>query len=182
MNTGSTYYHRELNAHKGVGIDIDQTLINGPASHLLQNWVMEFYQEIDMHLITFRTGKWLEQLEQDVYVWGIKPEMFKGVHSVPLETAGPFWDMVNKIGDKRAPNFNRKKWERGLKHHKRTEEEYDYLELNLAMWKGSKCKELGLTALVDDLEHWVVPGCTTHGVIWINSLNLHLDHELNRPR
>lgn len=170
--TTNFYFHSELNAHKGLGIDIDETLINGPGSFFLQNWVQTYHSELELHLITFRTGKWLDQLADDVYRWGIEPHMFKGIHSVPVETAGPFWELCQSVGDKRAKNFNRRKFERGLVHHKVTEEQYDAMELELALWKGSKCKELGLTALVDDLEHWVVPGCEAHGVTWINSLTL----------
>lgn len=166
------YFHSALNAHKGIGIDIDQTLINGPASLFLQNWVQTYHCEIDLHLVTFRTGRWLDQLPDDVFQFGIQPHMFKGIHSVPVETAGPFWDLVQLVGDKRAPNLNQAKWLRSLAYHGSSEELYDSMEATLALWKGTKCKELGLTALIDDLEHWVVPGCTLHGVTWIDALTL----------
>jgi hypothetical protein len=167
-----TYHHKVLNTHAGIGIDIDQTLINGPGSQFLQNWVMEFHDKVELHLITFRTGIWFDQLSDDVFRWGIEPHMFKGVHGIPTHIASPFWDLCKKVGDKSSKTFNRKKFERGLLHHKVTEEDYDLLQLNLAMWKGAKCKELGLTALIDDIEHWVVPGCIAHDVAWIDSLKL----------
>ena len=162
--------HRKLASHKGIGVDIDHTLINGPGSPLLQEWIKENHQQVELHLITFRDGKDFDLVERDITTFGITFDMFKGLHGVPAHIGPPFWAMSSRVGIRE--NVFRPKWLRALDYHKHTEEEYETLFQNIAMWKGAKCAELGLTALIDDLEHFVVPGCTSHGIEWINALAL----------
>lgn len=171
-------HHPLLNKHTKLGIDIDSTLINGPCSGLLQRWVWEHYQDLDLHLVTFRYGADFSYIERDILEHGLNLNMFKGVHGIDRELAMPFWLLQNKVGfripeseDKNAM-VRRAKWLRGLGYAKSSEDEFLRLHASVADWKGLKCKELGLTALVDDLEDMVLPGCTTHGVEWINALTL----------
>lgn len=166
----SYLYHSTLNAHKGIGVDIDATLINGPASFKLQQWCEAYHQEIELHLITFRDGRDFDLIGDDLFASNVKMEWFKGVHGIPTEISKPFWDLANKVGIR--GRMHEPKWQRALAHHKSSVEAYNELELELAMWKGTKCKELGLTALIDDLETLVVPGCKAHGVEFIDSLKL----------
>jgi len=171
-------WHPKLNAHRAIGIDIDSTLIDGPCSRRLQEWVWDHYQELDLHLVTFRYGADFQYVAQDIGEHGLKLDMFKGLHGIDQDFAELFWQLRLKVGD-RVPESEekrlqhlRRKWLRGLTHHKTTEEEYERLFSTVAHWKGAKCKELGLTALIDDLGEYVRPGCDVHGVEWIDALNL----------
>lgn len=166
----SFYHHPRLNAHKGIGIDIDHTLINGPGSFFLQNWVRDHYKDLDLHLITFRDGIDFDLIRQDIGEFGMELDMFRGVHGIPAETSRPFWKLMQKVGERGT--IHEPKWLRGLKHHKSSVEEYETLYTGVSMWKGSKCKELGLTALIDDLATMVLPGCEAHGVEFIDALKL----------
>lgn len=166
----SYFHHAKLNAHKAIGVDIDHTLINGPNSFFLQRWVEEHYQEIDLHLVTFRTGLDYSMIERDIAFFGMRLDMFKGVHGIPEEISSPFWSLMQKVGER--GKVHEKKWLRTLEFHKVTTTMYDELYNGVSVWKGMKCKELGLTALIDDLETMVLPGCTLHGVEFINALNL----------
>ena len=165
----SLFHHPRLNTHKAIGIDIDHTLINGPCSFFLQRWVHDHYKEIDLHLVTFRHGIDFDLIRQDIEdASDIRLDMFKGIHGIPGEVSVPFWTLMQKVGERGT--IHEPKWLRGLTHHKTTVEEYDSLYNGVSMWKGSRCKELGLTALVDDLETMVLPGCTFHQVEFIHAL------------
>ncbi len=166
----SFYHHSKLNAHTAIGVDIDHTLINGPCSLFLQQWVREHYETIDLHLVTFRHGADFEYIRQDVEETGLQLDMFKGIHGIPQETSVPFWLLMQKVGER--GRVHETKWLRSLAYHKSSVEEYETLYTGVSMWKGMKCNELGLTALIDDLDTMVLPGCTAHGVEFINALNL----------
>jgi hypothetical protein len=164
-------HHPILNKHASIGIDVDLTLIDGPCSHFLQSWVWDHYKELDLHLITFRYGVDFDHyLKSDLAEVGMDFNMFKGIHGIPAVDAVPFWLLVNKVGHKNK--VYPPKWHRSLKHHKSSPEEYDQLFQVVSTWKGQKCKELGITALVDDLGDMVKPGCDLHGIEWIDSFDL----------
>lgn len=170
MTTIDRLFHPLLNAHRGLGIDIDETLINGPGSQLLQQWVQDHHTELDLHLITFRNGDHFDQIEDDVKAAGLSLNMFRGIHGIPVHIGQPFWDIASRTGIREYSDPV--KWARKLAYLKVHVDDYNLLHTNTAMWKGAKCAELGLTALVDDLEHMVTLGCKHHNVEWINSLTL----------
>lgn len=159
----------KLNQHNVVGLDIDGTLINGPASLLLQNWVLDNFAERDVHLVTFRTGEDLDMVWKDLAEVGLFNNHFKGLHSIPLSIGQTFWKMTRLVGFRNE--MFEPKWKRALKHHKVDEADYLNLEHQVQHWKGKKCAELGATVLVDDLEYFVKPGCDLHGIEFIHALN-----------
>lgn len=158
-----------LAGHNGIGIDIDETLINGPSSLALQRWCAENHETHNLHLITFRYNGDFHYIGQDLADANVDINMFRGIHGIPAEASIPFHNMVMKVG-RRDRAKTHAKWLRGLAHHKIKEEDYLEQEAKFAMWKGEKCKELGLTVLLDDLESFVKPGCDAHGIVFINSI------------
>jgi len=166
----SFFYHPKLNAHKAIGVDIDSTLIHGPNSFFLQRWVEEHHKQVELHLVTFRNGRDFDMIAQDIGAFGMDLSMFHGVHGMPKELGVPFWELLSRVGERGSKS--EQKWLRGLKHHKVTVEHYEELYNGVSVWKGLKCKELGLTALVDDLKSMVLPGCELHGIEFIDALNL----------
>jgi hypothetical protein len=170
MSNPVKLFHPKLNAHRGIGVDIDETLINGPCSHLLQRWIHDHHQDVELHLITFRNGDHFNEVESDVKNAGLTLDMFRGVHGIPVHIGQPFWDIASRTGIREYSEHA--KWLRTLNYMKIKVEDYDLLHQNTAMWKGAKCAELGLSALVDDLEHMVALGCNHHKVEWINALTL----------
>lgn len=163
-------YKPVLSSHDAVGLDIDHTLINGPHSFSLRNWVENHHHDRDLHIITFRTGKDLDLVWNDLTAAGFDQKMFSGLHSIPPEIGQTFWRFTQKVGH-RCDVKNYSKFLRGLKHHKISLNEYADLESQVRHWKGMKCSELGLTALVDDLKFYVEPGCLRHGIQFIDALN-----------
>lgn len=166
-------YHKRLNAHTSIGIDIDETLINGPNSRYLQRWVKHYHPTIQMHLVTFRTEDDFDRIEEDLTAAGIELDLFHGIHGIPLDVASEFYKLTAKVGIRGS--VPEPKWQRTIRYHNVSEDHYESLSEMVKLWKGLKCKELGLTALVDDLEQMVVPGCVRYDIEWINALTLHKD-------
>jgi len=170
----TSFYHPRLNAHKAIGVDIDSTLIEGPCSFYLQRWVQQYHKDIELHLVTFRVEDDFDAIERDIGTYGMQLDMFHGVHGIPLDVANDFYKLTAKVGMK--GQVNEAKWKRTLAYHNTSEEQYESTSTMVKKWKGLKCRELGLTALIDDLEDMVVPGCLEHGIEWINALTLTKDY------
>ena len=159
----------KLNRHHKIGVDVDSTLINGPNSHIIQQWCRENHETKELHIVTFRYGLDFDHfLPIDLDEAGVDIKMFKGVHGSPKEKFIDYWTWVNTVGLRNQPH--EAKWLRALAHHKIDLEKFTELETFANNWKGFRCKELGLTALIDDMENSVLPGCTNHGIEFIHAL------------
>jgi hypothetical protein len=168
--TKELWKHPILNNHKAIGIDIDGTLINGVYSNKLQRWVEFFHDEIDMHLITFRDDEDVRYVDRDLGEVGIPLDWFKGVHNIPAEIIDPF-NKYNQLFRK-AVDRGAAKLERALAYHKVSYTDWRKIDQEARMWKGYKCHELGLTALIDDLPNMVLDGCEAYEIEYINVVDL----------
>ena len=164
-----TSFIERLNKHQKIGIDIDATLIDGPKSRLLQEWCKDNHKTKELHLVTFRYNADFHFIGQDLIDADVDISMFRGVHGSPAELMIEYLTLVNKVGF-RWKAKNEAKWIRSLAYHKILHDDFIKVEDLAHEWKGLKCKELGLTCLIDDMEESVLPGCMKHGIEFIHSL------------
>lgn len=173
MTRKDTWFHPELNRHKAVGIDIDGTLINGINSNALQRWIEAYHDEIEFHLITFRDSEDVKQAPDDIMMGRGEMKWFKGLHSIPAEIIDPFnWNYVHIAVALRNGQIAKAK--RTLAHRGVPWEEWIDIDAKAREWKGLKCKELGLTAMIDDIPTMVLPGCEKHGIEFFNVNSLRI--------
>jgi len=158
-----------LNNHDVIGLDMDDTLMYGYRSHILQDWILKNYPLKELWVVTFRTGVYVNTVFDELKGVGLKSHMFKGIKSVPSQLYFKHKEAANAYIIK---NQNLKKYYRFLEYKNYTEKDLeknynDYLE-----WKGLACKEIGATILLDDLPDKVLPGCDKYNIDFINSLQL----------
>lgn len=161
--------HPLLDPHDCLGIDIDSTLINGPCSRILQEWCRDNHTRKQLHLITFRYGKDFDLAQQDIIEGGAQWEWFRSIHGAPRALFERHYQYVQQTGHIRN---NPRKLARAIAHHRIDTEDMARVAREVTLWKGIKCKELGCTALVDDLVEYVQPGCDLHGITLVDSLKL----------
>lgn len=165
--------HSVLDLHDNIGWDVDETLINGRNSVFWRAYVASHPEKVH-HIITFRCKRDAEcvysELEKE-YVYPLSSDKFVDLHYLPKYISDSFDKLHPHLID-----FNHRKClptnkvERILKREGLTLEELIDIKESLYNWKANKCKELGLTALVDDLEKVVKQGCEVNGVTFINSI------------
>lgn len=163
--------HDILDNHLNIGIDIDQTLIDGPHSYFLQDYIRHHQGVKKFHLITFRYGYEFRNIERDLAYRCVDIKLFDTVNGIP-EDFGRKYHQLDLTIQKAIKNKQFAKVNRILDYHKVTQEEYDELKIRVNRWKGFKCKELACTAMVDDLRAFVEEGCIYHGVEFVDSLTL----------
>lgn len=161
--------HPVLDQHKIIGIDIDETLIDGKRSNMLQDWVRANHQDYELHLITFRYGKDFDLIQEDLLRCNVDHNWFKGVHGIPSEIMLPYMQNLQRLTGSRN---NPKKYQRTLKFFGLDANEVENTRRAVEHWKAKKCSELGATLLIDDLETIVAPGCELYGVTFLNSNHL----------
>jgi hypothetical protein len=143
-----------------IGLDFDGTLVDGPTSPLLQDFVRS-HPEKKYYIITHRTHT--EAIGMD--------------HE--LEAVGLYTDQFEQI----LPILNRMKELFDLDQAERRMarlppiEQCDLMDMGKAerqfiLWKGYACRQLGVNVLVDDIPKLSQPGCTKYRVDLINSRTL----------
>lgn len=163
--------HDILDNHLNIGIDIDQTLIDGPHSYFLQDYIRHYQGVKKFHLITFRYGYEFKNIERDLSYRSVDINLFETINGIP-EGWGKKYHLMSLAIRNALNNKNLKKVDRILSYHKMTNEEFMDLKIRVDRWKGFRCKELNCTAMVDDLRDFVEPGCIHYGVDFVDSLTL----------
>jgi hypothetical protein len=138
--------------HKAIGWDFDLTLIDSPASPVLQDFIKD-HPEIRHVIVTFRSH-------------GMQNTIFK---ELARQKAAPPQSMFNgilNIENRAYEEFQHDQTRRltGVLSGPPTEHELYYWN-----WKGLTCKQHGLTALVDDKADHTEDGCRDTGVTFFNT-------------
>jgi hypothetical protein len=150
----------ELFQHKNIGVDVDDTLIDGNYNkHQLQRFIMDYYLEKNFYLITFRIGYYVDNVWADIAYDNdqLTQDMFKGVWGVPEELSNGARKYVYHLK-------NKHRWVRYDDEEMANVERLAGLYQEYREWKGKKCHELGCTILIDDMTNDVIDGCKKYGV------------------
>lgn len=159
----------ELNNHRIIGLDMDETLIEGPRSFILQQWVKENCVNKELWVITFRTGPYVAQVWPELARFGIQREAFAGMKALPPKIYTDYHLVKKGFVYK---DTNPAKFERFLQANNLTLRQAEEKFNALTHWKGEACASVGATVLVDDLPNMVLPGCQANGVKFIHSFHL----------
>lgn len=171
MTTQAT--HKILDLHDFIGWDVDKTLINGKKSFFWRAYV-ESNPSKQHHIITFRSKKDAEDVYKELsseFLYPLNEKHFVDLHYMPFDISKDF-DSLHPyfIEFNHRKCYPTQKLERILKRENITLEEVISIKDAVYDWKANKCKELGLTVLVDDLEKIVKHGCDLNEVTFVNSL------------
>lgn len=165
--------HSILDLHDNIGWDVDETLINGKYSVFWRAYVRS-NPEKNHHIITFRGKKDAEEVYKELekeFLYPLNESDFVDLHYIPQDICTAFDKLhPHLIEFNHRKLYPTKKVERILKRDGLTLEDVIDIKESLYNWKANKCKELGLTVLIDDLEKIVKQGCEINNIKFINSL------------
>lgn len=138
----------ELLRHKAIAWDLDETLIDHPASYFLQEFI-NLNPQIEHSIVTFRTHGMENDIWQDIasYPHSPLPSAFKRV----FHPSNKIFSDYQILSTARADGLLTGPLMRG---------EIDFLE-----WKGKICADNGLSVLVDDRTNFVEIGCKKYGIV-----------------
>jgi hypothetical protein len=156
----------KLNDHKIIGLDMDETLVGGPCSYILREWVKENFINKELWIVTFRVGVYVPQVWSELASFHINRRQFAGLKSLPNALFNDYCEVKKAFKYK---DTNPNKFQRFLNAHKWTEEEAQRKHDALLHWKGETCASIGATVLVDDLPEMVIPGCKANNITLIHS-------------
>ncbi len=150
----------ELFKHDTLGIDVDDTLIGHPRSHVLQRFILEHHKIKNFHIVTFRTHGMEDMIDQDILTSTVDTQVplrlhhFAGVHSIPYglyeNHKKQQWSASREV--KRSPG--------GIILPNDSDIYYT--------WKAEKCREIGCTVLIDDMEPAIGRHCERIGILCLN--------------
>lgn len=152
-------FERILEPHAVVGLDCDETLINGPYSHDLLTWCKEHHVDKDLHVITFREYA----PYRDLANFGYDVNWFT-FHCLPRDISISYRQALPLFHQ--SSDAIEKKLREGLL----TQESWQqcrYAVMAFREWKGSICHAVGASVLVDDLPLAVLPGCRKYGITFV---------------
>jgi hypothetical protein len=138
-----------LDAHKKIGWDMDQTLIQGRNSERFRAYIAANPHKRH-HVITFRDREWADLIPIELGTLGLDPALIASVENCPAPLHDMF--MLHRSGELEMPKHVA---EKAISAFLR--------------WKGRRASELGCTVLVDDMADWVVQGCQAHGVEFVDA-------------
>lgn len=138
----------ELDKHASIGLDIDETLIDGAGSEALKEWCRNNFSKKKLHVITFRHSEFLDKARHDLEINGYKVHWFASIQGI-----NP--DISMKFNELRGP--------RGAPVKKFLMPDDPTVQL-YRTWKAKRCWELNATALVDDQAENVKLGCDLYGI------------------
>jgi hypothetical protein len=143
---------KSLDPFDAIAWDFDGTLINHPKSSLMHQYIKAHPQKKHV-IITFRThGAQYLIFEEMQFLYPGSPGKDR------------FGDVIN-ISNLAWLNFTR--YDR-MRYHGRLKGPLTPHEEYYINWKGSICKQHGLSVLVDDRTDHVASGCEKHGIVFIH--------------
>lgn len=151
----------ELKKYSKIGIDFDNTLYDGLNSYLIFEFIKENYKEIDFYIVTHRTPKYSESIQQQIIesfgVDMVKRGMFKNIFDTPTKVVSDYHQGIFDIlmGQNHGNNDLILKGEK--------------LKLPFLEWKGSVCKENNIPVLVDDEVDNNIIGCNKYNITLIDT-------------
>ncbi len=163
-------YQRLLSSYQIVALDFDHTLVNGPKSHLLQQWV-DSNPDVEKWIITFRnTPNWVGEIPDELAAVGLNISQFAGVVHLPAGV----WEEYSKYAKIQhlINSPNKVKYQRALEYHGVSDDEVRASVSGLTHWKAEQCVNLGAPVLVDDAIKLTEPGCIHNGIKLVDSVNL----------
>ena len=144
---------QRLATHMDIAWDVDNTLIDHPASPLLHRFILAT-PHIRHVIVTFRNerqgGPWGALAR---YSAAPGPTAFNRVIYLPEVLREQYSSAQSAQRNALWPAFDR------LLHPRKAGWEGTY-----RAWKGMMCEREGITALVDDMTQMVAYGCQRHGV------------------
>lgn len=141
-----------LAAHKAIGWDFDETLIDSPASGILNKFIID-HPEIRHVIVTFRTHGFQDRVFQDLRDFG-------QVYRERVASKKSFSDVLNVDDELFIQHYQIAE----LRHFGHFSGPLTPEEIAYRDWKGKICKKNGLTALVDDNVEHTREGCEKAGV------------------
>ncbi len=155
-----------LNDHEVIGWDADSTLINGPYSELLCEYLLENPQK-KHHIITFReAGPHAEGIWRDLKNYNVFKEHIETLNPCPLVLHESYG--IHQLAEKYWKDYSESL---GL-----TVEQMKKHAEAFPLWKAAVCQRLGCSILVDDYIHWTIDGCQMFNIRLLNSITLDMEH------
>lgn len=148
--------------HDVVGLDIDETLINGRYSHELLEWCRTTTSQL--HVITFRTNSY--GAIRDLQEWGYDMDWFTSLTVMPVDLSirydkALYWVRLSTYRQDKAIRRG-EITARDLINFRADIQEY-------REWKGKTCHSRSATVLVDDMAVMVLPGCRKYNVEFLQA-------------
>ena len=156
--------HPVLDLHDNIGWDMDQTLIKGPNSEFFRDYIMA-HPEKTHRIITFRDRSWASRAYGELEGYGLigARTLISSIENCPEN-----WHDFYMIATMPHYAVERKQY---LDSGRVTQEFLDDCVHNFLRFKGSRCKEVGCTVLVDDLPNWVMPGVNENDIAFVHALH-----------
>ncbi len=156
--------HSVLDMHDTIGWDMDMTLIKGPNSKFFRDYIIA-HPEKTHRIITFRDKSWASRAYDELEGYGLV-----GARTLisSIENCPENWHDYYMIATQPRYAWERKQM---LAQGEVTQEYLDECVHNFLRFKGSRCKEVGCTVLVDDLPQWVMPGVNENGIAFVHALH-----------
>lgn len=148
--------------HTRIGLDLDDTLLNGPASIFLANYVND-HPEKKFFLVTHRTPSELHTVPYELLDIGLNINQFEKLLSTSELMRIRFRLARQERDSLRLPSI----YTGNVSEDEMTKE-----ELNFVYWKGYVCKRMGITILVDDATPIVKPGTDRYNIKYINPYDI----------
>jgi hypothetical protein len=140
-----------LSSYEQIGWDFDGTLVEHPASEIMQSYIRAAPQKRH-YIVTFRTHGLLTDLPHDLAAYRDAPPLnvFVKILSVDPDVwyAHATAEMQRRSGILKGPL---------------TDAELLYRE-----WKGLVCRQHGIPVMIDDNAEHVVPGCERYAVKYVH--------------
>lgn len=148
--------------HQRIGLDLDDTLLNGPAHEFLASYVND-NPEKEFYLVTHRTPQESQSVPSELTNIGLNINQF--VRLVPTT------DMM-RVKFRLSQQERKRQGRPGIYTGTVSENEMNKDELNFVRWKGYVCKRLGITVLIDDGTAYVKPGTDHYGIEYIDPYDI----------
>jgi len=150
--------------HQRIAIDLDDTLLNGPASKFLVDYVND-HPEKEFFIVTHRTPAESRSVPMELKNIGLNINQF--------EKLMPTTELM-RIRFRLDRNDREKNKLPSIYTDNVSTDEMSKNELNFVYWKGYVCKRLGITLIIDDATPIVKPGADRYHIEYINPYDIKL--------
>lgn len=156
--------HPILDLHDNIGWDMDKTLVKGPNSEFFREYIMAHPQKTH-RIITFRDRDWASRAYDELEYHGLRDarRLISSIENCPEQ-----WHDYYMIAT--YPHYAGRR-DFLLATGQITQEFLNECVHNFLRFKGSRCKEMGCTVLVDDLPEWVMHGVNDHAIDFVHALH-----------